>query len=849
MRLTRIYVRFYKSFNFDYERKAHRDAKRDPWEELDGAWYPFVRLDLDPAVTTVVGANESGKSHLLDAVEKLINGVGIERSDFCRYSGFFSVERGKMRMPDFGGEFEVTSVLDEKTMSERIGLKVAKGDRFHLFRLNGAAPVAFLKGQKEPTELSAEAVEALKEVLPAVFRLRENLPLPASIPLYELAKDARKAFGDRRRRRSLLETLFGRSYANEEELKAQVPNIYPSLAAQAPGQEDPNLDAQYEIGRDLVFLVAEIDDVAFKDLDDALAAGNEGYVEGVVQKINHALARHLNFPRWWAQDRDFRLRVAARDSDLVFTIHDRTGTDYSFIERSQGLKFFLSYYVQLLARRHRAPADGQAQILLMDEPDAYLSSQGQQDLLRILEVFARPEDRSREDQVVYVTHSPFLINRNAAQRIRVLDKGVGEEGTRIVKDVARNHYEPLRSSLGAYVAETAFIGGTNLFVEGPADQVLLAGFSTHLRASGASSVETLDLNEITIVPSGSAESIPYMVYLARGRDEVKPPCVALLDGDSEGKKAARALKRGGARGRQVLADKYVVELDVWAAEANPTVGVGVIARELEDLVALEVAVAACRAYARNVLGISDAEADELKVKHITDALGDHDGSLWDATRAAFAAKMPDSHIEKVGFAKEVIAFINGSRAGRQRPIGLPATEANFRAILSELTSRLRVAKQDEDNRRLNNRVTRLLDAFLDDHPYGTSRDQGRFLLDDLLGALDDTEDSDRIRVSIASISREFKLDENLTEQIERFDEFRTLVNGLRYEPRFAHQDAVDSKEATPGGPPPTPASAPKRPARRRAAGVPVMAAPGEGEPADEAVATATGASSGDGEAP
>jgi hypothetical protein len=32
------------------------------------------------------------------------------------------------------------------------------------------------------------------------------------------------------------------------------------------------------------------------------------------------------------------------------------------------------------------------------------------------------------------------------------------------KDVARNHYGPLRSSLGSFLAETSFIGGSNLFV-------------------------------------------------------------------------------------------------------------------------------------------------------------------------------------------------------------------------------------------------------------------------------------------------------------------------------------------------------------------------------------------------
>ena len=76
-----------------------------------------------------------------------------------------------------------------------------------------------------------------------------------------------------------------------------------------------------------------------------------------------------------------------RETDLAFIIRDRTGTDYSFSERSHGLRYFLSYFVQYLA--HEPPTD-RPEILLMDEPDAFLSSQGQRDLLKIFDAFAFP---------------------------------------------------------------------------------------------------------------------------------------------------------------------------------------------------------------------------------------------------------------------------------------------------------------------------------------------------------------------------------------------------------------------------------------------------------------------------
>ncbi len=103
----------------------------------------------------------------------------------------------------------------------------------------------------------------------------------------------------------------------------------------------------------------------------------------------------------------------------MFTVRDRTGSDYSFSERSGGMSYFLSYFVQYLSHK---PTGGQ-EILLMDEPDAYLSMLGQQDLLAIFRDFAAPADPDKTPvQVVYVTHSPFLIG----QEPRRTDQGAGE---------------------------------------------------------------------------------------------------------------------------------------------------------------------------------------------------------------------------------------------------------------------------------------------------------------------------------------------------------------------------------------------------------------------------------------
>lgn len=788
MRLTKVFVRFYKSFNYDYERKFARTSSPDPWELLDGAWYPYVRMDLEPSVTTIVGANESGKSHLLDAIEKLITGSGIDRSDFCRYSHFFSVQQGERRSPDFGGEFEVVDANDVDLSKKHLGLDLAVGERFNLFRPNGGQPIIYLTNREESVPVTAKPSD-LCRVLPSVFRLDAHLPLPASIPLYELAPNVRRPYGSRRSRRSVFEGFLGRSWSSADEFTKAAPSLFGLLSKGASDGDDiTDLDRQYELGRALLFRVAKIDATAFEELADAIADEREGYVNGVVQKINGALAQHLNFPRWWAQDREFRLMVWPREHELVFTIRDRTGTDYSFAERSNGLRFFLSYHVQLLA--HQPPATAQPEILLMDEPDAYLSSQGQQDLLRILEDFATPEDQSRRDQVVYVTHSPFLINRNAGDRIRVLDKGVTDEGTRVVKDVARNHYEPLRSSLGGFVAETSFIGGSNLFVEGLADQVLLAGVSSHLLARGAPKTDLLDLNSVTIVPAGSASSVPYLVYLARGRDVVRPACVAVLDSDSAGDEAARTLARGGARGRQLLPSEFIVRIGAWAKDlATLSVAKGVVVSELEDLVLLPVAVAAARNYAVRLVDVPRDLAERFGEEQILTKVSPERRSLFDALAAAFTDHFgPDAHIEKVGFAKEVVAVLAASRAMRPVPDGFADTEQNFQQLLAQLAKLLRRATTREDERRLNNRLNRTIAGFLADYPTATTRERGRLLIEEILESVESSDEGDRVKLSALKLRRDFELDENLTEPINRYEEFRERVQALRYEDRIAKQD-------------------------------------------------------------
>lgn len=777
MRLSQLYVRFYRSFNFDYERKAHPNAKPESWEQIDGeGWFPFIRVQLDRHVTAIVGANESGKSHLLGALTAALDPTDLGRHDFCRYSALFSVEQGSMRVPDFALDLD----LDDDDVEIADVLQLGAGQRTLTFVRLGNADPAILDQDRALRSLDPAQLAALEARLPKPFLLETNVPLPDSVSIAALLGRTRTPLHSRRLRSELTDFIAGFESYVPDAVIAQAQSISDILSRSDVADQEANLAASEALAIKLLKDVAQIDEAAFKDLEQALNKGQEGRVGGLIEQMNRSLARHLNFSRWWRQDRDFELRLAPRERELVFTIRDRTGTDYSFSERSRGLMYFLSYYVQLKAHQ---PTDG-FEVLLMDEPDAFLSSAGQQDLLRTLEHFARPEDGSRPGQVVYVTHSPFLINRNAAHRIRVLDKGSDEEGTRVVRNAAQNHYEPLRSAIGAFVAETAFVGGSNLLVEGVADQVILAGMATYLRKQGVSPSQLLDLNEVTIVPAGSASSVPYMAYLARGRDEIRPACVALLDGDAAGRAAIKKLERGEVNGKQLLPPSCILDLGSWAEKALPKLDPGVSAVEIEDLIPISIACKAAHAYARKMLGATAPGFDD---KAVTAALHSSSGQLWKAIATCFADGYDGAHIDKVGFAKELIEIVDAAADTQSGSAGLPALRDNFKQLIADLTAKLATAEQAERDKRQSKRLNRAVVAFNQDHPTGSTRDDASQVLRDIDNGLDGAAGDDRTRQIISDMRRRHALDTDPLEAVADFTQFKDDLNTLLYQERLAHQ--------------------------------------------------------------
>lgn len=787
MRLNEIQIRFYKAFNYDYLRKFDKSSSERPWETMDdGSWYPFVTVSLEPDLTTVVGANESGKSQVLDAIEALLGEREVVRTDFCRYSKFFLVDRVE-RVPDLAGVFDDLSEDEAATLAGICGwADDERPDRFVFVRSGDGRPAIYWRNDDdwEHVALAAQKLKQLQKVLPKPFRLKSKVPLPNSVPLRRLADGdntgAVASIGSRARRQDLvnaIDSLPAAARSSAEAFAKHAERFFSAVFAPLPSEsEDAGSDETQQavdserlaLADQLLVEIAGVGRQYFADVLQAIRNDADGYVDGVEHLINTALASTLDFRRWWTQDKDFSLQVSIRETDLAFVVGDRTGTRYSFSERSGGLSYFLSYFVQFLGHQ---PEPERSEILLMDEPDAYLSSQAQQDLLRILRAFAYPDDPSAPGcQVAYVTHSPFLIDRNRASAIRVVEKGAGDEGTRVVHDAARNHYEPLRSAFGSLVGESTFIGGCNLMVEGAGDQVLLAGMARRLQSNGADGTEYLDLNSVTIVPAGGASQIPYLVFLARGRDVEKPAVIVLLDADKAGNDARRSIKKGGAYKRPLVDADLVAQLgDDDLADLITDRTNGVI--EIEDLVPLPIAAEAAAEYLRTFVGadvdLSKADLDQPSSEAVLDRV---------ATLASAGLAEP-VEIQKVGFARHVLRVIEHEPT-RFSTADIETLDSNFATLFRRLTFMQREAMRRVATSRVSTRFERAVAAFLDDHADAARRTDVSIAFEEIGHALDDSDEGDLVRQELARLRRQHQLDVTPKSDVVDFVDLRRSIARL-----------------------------------------------------------------------
>ncbi|MFW6016711.1 MAG: AAA family ATPase [bacterium] len=174
--------------------------------------------------------------------------------------------------------------------------------------------------------------------------------------------------------------------------------------------------------------------------------------------------------------------------------------------RSKGFNWFFSFLVWF--KKIQEDNDSRY-ILLLDEPGLNLHASAQADLLRFI------SDLSNNYQIIYTTHSPFMVESNKLNQVRtILETDKGSVISDSIQEKDPDTLFPLQAALGYDVAQNLFISNKNLLVEGISDLVYLQVLSSVLEEEGRVSLS----DEITIVPVGGLDKVSVFISLMRGSD-------------------------------------------------------------------------------------------------------------------------------------------------------------------------------------------------------------------------------------------------------------------------------------------------------------------------------------------
>lgn len=114
-------------------------------------------------------------------------------------------------------------------------------------------------------------------------------------------------------------------------------------------------------------------------------------------------------------------------------------------------------------------------ILLLDEPGLSLHASAQNDLLRFID-----EKLAPEYQVIYTTHSPFMIDSLKLNEVRTVydtqNPKIGSVVSDAVEERDSDTLFPLQAALGYTIAQNLYVSPNNLLVEGISDLVYLNHF-------------------------------------------------------------------------------------------------------------------------------------------------------------------------------------------------------------------------------------------------------------------------------------------------------------------------------------------------------------------------------------
>jgi len=500
-------------------------------------------VSIEDKITTLVGKNESGKTAFLEAIAKFNYFEKDPKFQFDVTADFPRNELKKYQRENEPIEvikctFEISDELLQE-ISDELGSDIFKTKSFSYgMKYDGSASwydltaneELFLKNYIKESTLTPEATEELKGI--KSFKALETLiGTTQNEDVKKLYQELKKEYIDKAYKwDNIIQGYIAQNYLKPNFPKFWYFDEYFSLPSRVninrlqSNQVDAELTAEALKTSKALFELAGIDIAKLVN-----ASTFESFIAELEATSNEITDQIFEY---WSTNENLEIKFEIetvknpQNPNVIEKVLDirvrntRHRVSLPLKNRSKGFNWFFSFIVWF----SKIQSDGNKNfILLLDEPGLNLHASAQADLLRYI------EDLAKEYQVIYTTHSPFMIDSNHLERVRtVYDSDAGSIISSAIQEKDPDTLFPLQAALGYDIAQNLFISKNNLLVEGPADLLYLTILSSILESEKREGLK----DSITIVPIGGMDKVASFISLLRGS---KLNIVCLLDSFSDQK--------------------------------------------------------------------------------------------------------------------------------------------------------------------------------------------------------------------------------------------------------------------------------------------------------------------------
>lgn len=269
------------------------------------------------------------------------------------------------------------------------------------------------------------------------------------------------------------------------------------------------------------------DNSVVKDLEQV----SDFKISEIISEDSQIQANHENqvnanfsdvFEEYWSQDK-IKL-VVRKDGDKVNFWIEENQKLFKPSQRSKGQQWYLSFYIKIVSKMQSSIPN----VILIDEPGLYLHAKAQKDLLKVL------EKQFKMNILVFSTHSPYLIEENRLNNIRLIEKNdgittvVGKPWSKIAD---KETLTPILTAIGLGLGDSISDRfKDNIICEGMEEVIYLQAFQ----------YVTGNHEEYNFINGGGA---PKLEFFGRILEAWELNVKYLFDNDTAGKRAGNKILR------------------------------------------------------------------------------------------------------------------------------------------------------------------------------------------------------------------------------------------------------------------------------------------------------------------